>query len=459
MSAALELTRAGIPAVVLEREDRVGGLCGTHERDGFRFDLGGHRFITANPEIDRRVRELMGEDLLERRRSSVILNGGKRYRYPLELDDVLFQYGLIRGGQALASYLAETIRERVHPSPDLTFRQWVSHRFGGELYRTFFGPYTRKLWGISPDRISADWASQRISLPSLADVALRLLGVPRQRARTYARSYLYPRRGIGQIFENCAAEIAAHGGEVRTGAEVTRLTVTGGRVRAVHWRDAHGEQEMPCRSVISTISLPLLARMLGQMSPEVARSAGRLRFRAIRLLNILLDGPPVSPHTWMYVSEPKYLMARIQEPRHRSPEMAPAGATSLMLEIPCEVDDETWRADDAQLFARCLEDLQALGLGELRSRTRGYFSTFVREGYPVYHLGYAEDRQRVLSHVAQFEGMLTGGRQGVFRYIFMDTAMEMGIAAARAVLLGQTSGVLEELGTSRRLHEASAITA
>jgi protoporphyrinogen oxidase len=459
MSAALELTRVGVPTVVLEREERVGGLCGTHERDGFRFDLGGHRFITANADIDRLVRELLGDDLLERRRSSVILNGGKRYKYPLELDDVLFQYGLVRGGQALASYLAETLRERVRPSEEATFRGWVSHRFGAELYKTFFGPYTQKLWGIPPEQISADWASQRISLPSLGDVALRLLRVPRPRARTYARRYLYPRKGIGQIFERCAAEITANGGKVRTGAEVVGLSLSGRRVRAVHFRDALGEHEITCRAVISSLSLPLLARMVGQMSSEVERSVTRLRFRAIRLMNVLLDGPAISPHTWMYVSEPRYLMARIQEPIHRSPEMAPAGATSLMLEIPCELGDETWRAGDDQIFARCLDDLRALGLGDLRSRTRGYFSTFVPEGYPIYHLGYDQDRRRALAHIAQFDGLVTSGRQGAFRYVFMDTAMEMGIAAARAVLADRSPADVADLDLGPGLHEAAAFTA
>ena len=405
------------------------------------------------------MRELVGDDLLERRRSSVILNGGRRYRYPLELDDVLHQYGLVRGGQALASYLIEAIRERVRPSAELTFRDWVAHRFGGELYDTFFGPYTAKLWGMPPEQISSDWAAQRISLPSLADVALRLMGVHRKAARTYARKYLYPRRGIGQIFERCAEEIVERGGEVRTGVEVTRLSLNGRKVQSVHYRDSDGEHEIACRSVISSISLPTLATMLGKMKGSVYLSAERLRFRAIRLLNILLDGPAISPHTWMYVSEPKYLMARIQEPMHRSPEMAPLGATSLMLEIPCEVGDDTWIAPDAQIFERCMDDLERLGLGDLRGRTREYFSSFVREGYPVYHLGYDEDRRRVLQHVAGFEGILSGGRQGSFRYIFMDTAMEMGIVAARAVAAGKSPVDLADLGASPQLHEASALTA
>src|SRR5262249_29158399 len=119
---------------------------------------------------------------------------------------------------------------------------------------------------------------------------------------------------------------------------------------------------------------------------EVARAAGRLRFRAIRLVHLLLDRPEFSPHTWLYVSEPRYRIARIQEPRRRSPEMAPPGMTSLMLELPCDVGDATWCASDDEVTARCLDELRTLGFGDVGRDLRGHFSSFVEEGYPVYHL-------------------------------------------------------------------------
>jgi protoporphyrinogen oxidase len=152
-------------------------------------------------------------------------------------------------------------------------------------------------------------------------------------------------------------------------------------------------------------------------------------------------------------------MARIQQPVHRSPAMAPAGASSLMLEIPCEPGDATWSAPDEAIYDRCLDDLHRLGFDGIRARTREYFSTYVREGYPVYHLGYDDDRRRALARVEDFEGLVSCGRQGAFRYVFMDTAMEMGIAAARAVAGRPGGGDVSEIGAAPALHEASALTA
>jgi protoporphyrinogen oxidase len=462
MTAAFALQRAGAQVTVIERERRPGGLCGTQAHRGFRFDLGGHRFISRSRDLLELVRDLLGEELLLRRRSSAVLYRGKRFRYPLELEDVVRTIGLPAGARMLGSYGLERLRRLVAPEADRSFEDWVVHRFGRVLYDAFFGPYTEKLWGIPPPTISADWAAQRISLLSLSDVVLRLLHLRRGGARTYARRYHYPRLGIGQIFERMAEVTASLGGGLVLGARVVGLGMARGRVAAVRYVDDRGEHELPCDAVISTLSLPLLGRMLGQPD-AIARAASRLRFRAIRLCNILLDQPEVSPHTWMYVSEPRYLMSRIQEPRHRSPQAAPPGQTSLMLEIPCTVGDELWSAPEQAIYERCIDDLAALGFRGLRRNTIDHFASFVEEGYPIYHLDHRRDRERVLGFVRQTENVISCGRQGAFRYIFMDTAMEMGLAAANAVLASGSSGLgtrrIAELRDEAGLVEAAALTA
>ena len=52
LGAAQELCRHGVAPTVLERHDKVGGLARTEELNGFRFDLGGHRFYTKMTEVE-----------------------------------------------------------------------------------------------------------------------------------------------------------------------------------------------------------------------------------------------------------------------------------------------------------------------------------------------------------------------------------------------------------------------
>ena len=48
-----------------------------------------------------------------------------------------------------------------HEKPE-TFHDWVANQFGERLFSIFFKTYTEKVWGMSCDEISADWAAQRI---------------------------------------------------------------------------------------------------------------------------------------------------------------------------------------------------------------------------------------------------------------------------------------------------------
>jgi protoporphyrinogen oxidase len=460
LACAWELARRGHPVVVLEREPRSGGLCATVEQDGYRFDFGGHRFVSPSEDLSGLVRELVGDDLLTRERRSVVLHHGRRFRYPLDALDLLRTLGLRENVAAFSGYFREKARHLIHPSPDLTFEDWVVARFGRPLYASFFGPYTEKLWGIPAARISADWAAQRIGLLDLGDAALRLVGLRRTPLRTYARRYLYPRYGMGQLFHRLAAEVERLGGKVLLGAEVTGLETAGTKVTAVRARANGGTITIPCRHLYATIPLPDLLRKLDSSLPQSVEDAAQaLRFRALRFVNLMLRRELVSENTWMYVADPRYRIARIQEPKHRSPAMAPAGCTSLMLEIPCDVGDEVWSASDEAILPLVLGELSALGFSVERDVV-GSFSARVAHGYPIYHQGYGRERDILLAHAARFDNVISGGRQGLFRYIFLDAAMEMGSVAARQILGGSpSSSAVDAVRRELELLEARAITA
>ena len=138
--------------------------------------------------------------------------------------------------------------------------------------------------------------------------------------------------------------------------------------------------------------------------------------------------------------------------------MAPRGHTSLMFEIPCDVGDRTWSASDAELFARVQGELGELGLPIHDAIDR--FSVRVEHGYPVYHLAYERDRRELLAEIDRFANVRTAGRQGLFRYVFMDAAMQMGLEAAHQMLAGERRGVtLDAFGRGQAVLETQALTA
>ena len=459
LAAAWVLARAGARPIVLEREPRVGGLCATHERDGWRFDLGGHRFVSSDTELSQWVQRLLGDDLREQERRSVVLHEGRRFHYPLEAADLARNLGVRETAEALVGYALARSERWIAPRRDRTFEEWVTSRFGRPLYERFFGPYTQKLWGMPPSAISADWAAERISLIDLRDVVSRLLGLRNTPTRSYARRYLYPRLGMGQLYCAMAAEIARRGGVVRTGVRVVGLEVEARRVVGVRIETSAGSERVPVGELLSTMPLPDLVRQLRPQLPEDLSAAARaLRFRALTFVNLMLRRRDFSENTWMYVASGSLAISRIQEPKRRSLSMAPAGHTSLMLEVPCSAGDATYRASAADLLPRMRRELAVLGFAV--DDVLGAFCAHVEHGYPVYHLDYDRDRRLLLSEVERFANVRTAGRQGLFRYVFMDAAMQMGLRAADQMLSGRRDAIaLDAIGRASRVVEAAALTA
>ena len=459
LAAAWQLSRRGARPIVLERENLVGGLCATHERNGWRFDLGGHRFVSSDAELSRRIAELLGDDLLEQERRSIVLLRSQRFRYPLEAVDLVRNLGARENVAALAGYAYARAKSLVVPSADRSFEQWVTARFGRPLYDRFFGPYTQKLWGLHPSLISADWAAERISLLNLGDVALRLAGLRRKETRTYARRYRYPRLGMGQLYRTMADEIAERGGIVRTGVRVVAIEAQASRVVAVLIDTPRGPERIPVAQLLSTMPLPDLVRHLRPHMPaHLERAAKALRFRALTFVNLMLRRANFSENTWMYVASGSLRISRIQEPKRRSSWMAPANRTSLMLEVPCDIGDATWRASIDELREHAIGELRTLGF--CADDVTDEFCVRVAHGYPIYHLDYDADRRQLLHEVDRFANVWTAGRQGLFRYVFMDAAMQMGMHAADQMISRHRDGVaLDAIGRGSGVAEVAALTA
>ncbi|USV56071.1 FAD-dependent oxidoreductase [Aeromonas encheleia] len=433
LMAAWRLRQAGFAVTLFEQEPVVGGMCATQRftgKDGdYRFDYGGHRFITKNPELLAFIDELMGDDLLHAERKSVIRFNGRTYDYPLNLGNLLKTAPLPLMAGALKDLLLLPFAKKPADFAKASFADWIQSHFGRTLYRQFFEGYTAKLWGINPDRLSADWAGQRISLIDLKDVARRLL--PRRKGshsvRTYARKYRYPKHGFGQIFTTLGERLVAEGVVLRTGASISRLTQADGRIERVEWQQEGVAQSEAFDLVISTLPLPLTCQHLGLPC--------ELHYRALRFINMPLNQESLSDNTWQYLSDPQILATRLQEPRRRSPFMAPAGKTSVMLEVPCNPGDATWQAPLAELRGRISQDLASLGVDtdKLGEET---FEARSEHAYPLMDLGYQQRRDAAIQGLMPIANLIMSGRQGTFRYIFTDTAMEMGLMAADMVIDG-----------------------
>src|SRR4051794_13993311 len=159
LTAGYLLAKQGRPVTVLESDEQVGGLAKTVVADGYRFDLGGHRFFTKAKEVERLWWEVMGDEFILRPRMSRIYWNNRFLDYPLRGPDVIKKLGPVELTRAFGSYLVATAKPN---GGEETYEEWVSNRFGKRLFELFFRSYTEKVWGVPTSEIRAEWAAQRI---------------------------------------------------------------------------------------------------------------------------------------------------------------------------------------------------------------------------------------------------------------------------------------------------------
>ena len=238
---------------VLEADPVVGGISRTTVADGWRFDIGGHRFFTKVPAVSELWHEILDDgDFLVRPRMSRIFYRGRFYDYPLKATNALRNLGPLEAARCALSYAWV----RIHPPRDqTTFEGWTAGRFGWRLYRTFFKTYTEKVWGVPADQIQADWAAQRIKNLSLFSAVLNSL-LPRRNQKeitSLIEEFEYPRYGPGMMWERCHELVTGQGGDVLLEHPVQRIRHADGVAYAVVADAPHGPVEFPATSIISSM--------------------------------------------------------------------------------------------------------------------------------------------------------------------------------------------------------------
>ena len=450
LTAGYLLAKAGQRVTIVERDPvYVGGISRTVRYKGFHFDIGGHRFFSKAKEVVDLWNEILPDDFIDRPRLSRIYYGGKYYAYPLRAFEALKNLGVFTASLCMASYAWAKATPIADPR---TFHQWVRNQFGEKLFSIFFKTYTEKVWGMSCDEISSDWAAQRIKGLSLSaaviDGVKRSLGIKAKPSaqlgeqggvKTLIESFRYPRQGPGMMWEAARDKITAMGGDIRMGREMKTLEWDAARALwALTVTTADGATETITAShAISSAPITELAAAL-RPALKAKVNADALKYRDFITVALItkVENTRSFPDNWIYIHDPSVKVGRIQNFLSWSPELAPAGYACLGLEYFCFEGDGLWTSPDADLIALAKAEIGKIGLIRPEDVTD---ASVVRQpkAYPVYDDAYAANVEAVRAEVeANYPTLHLVGRNGMHKYNNQDHAMMTAMLTAENILVG-----------------------
>ena len=464
LTAGLDLVKQGYSVTIIERDNSIGGISQTIHHNDQRIDIGGHRFFskdervvkwwndilpyqgalaTDDKKLERPARIVEGgpdpektdEVFLIRHRVSRIYYNHKFFDYPISFKPQTFiNMGLGTSFVAGCSYLNSCVKK----TPEESLENFYINRFGKKLYSMFFEGYTTKVWGRTPDEISAEWGAQRVKGLSISTLLKNVLDKLThsgniQVETSLIEEFYYPKYGPGQLWETVAKRFTEMGGILLMTKEVCKLEHNGKRITSVTCSDG---STYDCDAVFSSMPLNQLIPALGDAPMNVASIAAGLPYRDFVTVGLLVDKLSLKnetkiptlgnivPDCWIYVQDTSVKLGRIQIFNNWSPYMLkdPENTVWLGLEYFCQEGDEFWNLSEKDACKFAARELRKIGVIGIDVKILDYCRVRVKKAYPAYFDTYSQI-DKVIEYLNSFENLYCIGRNGQHRYNNMDHSM------------------------------------
>ena len=153
------LRKQGYEVNIIERDDKVGGLCATHSHQGINYEFGPHIcYARDNTPAYNLFHELLPEFKPIKYFPKQSMDGelDNLATFPITVANVL---------KLPEDDRVKAIEELYHinlDKPDYTdFESYIISRVGRTMYEYCYKNYNRKQWGIEPSDMDSEWARFR----------------------------------------------------------------------------------------------------------------------------------------------------------------------------------------------------------------------------------------------------------------------------------------------------------
>lgn len=411
------------PALLVERSAEVGGHARSARQAGFTFDVTGHWLHLRDPGTRALVEGLFAPgELVSVERRTRVYSHGALLAYPFQAN--LHGLPLEVVQECLVGFIEARERAARGEPAAATFEAFAEARFGRGIARHFFVPYNSKLWGMHPNRLTAEWVSRYIPVPDASQVIGGAIGL-RQEGLGYNASFVYPAAGgIDALPRRLRAALPASVREL-LGSDVEAVDPVGRRVKLTALPDWQ-----PYAALVSTIPLPELVARMVDAPVAVREAAAALRWVRWRYLDVATRTRVPADYHWVYVPETRYPFFRVGVYSNAVASMAPEGCSSLYVEL-----SEREGPLDLAAVVRGLVEIGAIDSAD------DVLFTAEREieyAYVVFDDAHAAATRTIFAWLAQV-GVHSCGRYGAWVYNSMEDSMIQGREAA-AWAEGQVSG-------------------
>jgi len=441
LSAAYELSRAGVPTTVIEASDRFGGKVRTEQTDGFLVEWGPDSFVSYRPAAMHLADELgLGGALVRplEPREVFIRAGGRFTPMPQEMGLVLpgavrpfLTTPLLSPLQKLRVGL-DLLLPRTRLVDDVGVGPYLRHRLGRALVERLAGPLIGGVYGTPVDELSLLAVVPQLRDAELRHRSLLLASLASRRGRQAGAGspFVTLAGGTGQLVDGLVAVLReAPDVDLRTGVAVARLEPRG--LHTDVWLQS-GEILQPAATIL-TAPGPMAASILEPIAPGAAAALRDIRHGTTALVSLAyrtdqFARPPAGHGFLVAAGEPLSIDACTIS-SNKWPGRAPEGTVLLRAFVGSRSGRSLELSDEALVAAAQRDVAETLGARGTPLLVRVARWSQMMPQYTVGHL----------SRVASVEAALAGRPEialagATFRGVGVPDCVAQGRSAARRVI-------------------------
>lgn len=398
------------PYEILEKEDRVGGLCRSLVDKGYTFDIhGAHIFFSKNKEVLELEKKLVGSNLKKKRRRNKVYFHGKLIKYPFEND--LGSLDKKDTYECLYSYLFNDFKKPTN------LEEWFYYTFGKGISEKYLIPYNFKIWKKDPKEMGMEWVA-RIPKPPKEDIIKSSLKISTE-GYTHQLYFLYPQIGGA---ESLITAFEKH----NKGALTTNFAIDSIYLKSGKWIISSKKQTREYDYIVSTIPIfDFIASLKNIRVPKkVKETVKNLEYRSLITVLLGLNAPNLNNFTAIYFPDLDFYPHRVSFPPNFSSKASPSGYFSAMAEITVPKDKSYLKFSKSKIYDNVIGGLVERNI--IKPKSVVYKNMFMTEyAYPVYDKNYMKN-MAVIKNFLYSINVYPCGRFGGFEYINTDVCIEKG---------------------------------
>lgn len=396
--------------IIIEKEDKLGGLCRSYKMDNVVYDVGPHIIFSKDEQVLEHMKTMLKDNIHMKRRSNQIIHKGTLIQYPFEND--LSKLNDKDKFYAINAFINNPY-ENYNPE---NMHQFFLKTFGEGITNLYLRPYNEKIWKFDPSYMNTRMV-ERIPKPPKEDILASANGKTID-GYLHQLYFYYPNNGGMESLVK--AYISKFNKKIKI--------MTNSHIESINkennvFKIKLSDETILTDTLVSTIPIGEFTELYKRTPKRVFTSSHNLKYNSI-IIGIVQVSKDLSGDNFaFYVADSSIIFHRISKLDFLGDNYHEDGKVTYMVEITYRENDIYDKMSDTEILDNIKNGLKKIGfITDDKDILKTNLKRF-KYAYVIYDIDY-EKNIKIVRRYFEKEKIYLHGRFGNFEYINMDRVIK-----------------------------------